>query len=299
MSKRFALPLVLPFLTILVIAQQNAGDHAISRQDWATAVTYFQKAVASDPKDGLSWFQLGTALHGQKHYAEAAQAFEKAFDNDYAAPRSLFHEAVEYAQLNDTEKAFDAITRLTKLGFMNVSALTSDEGLTPLHNDPRWQKAIDAAQYNATPCERTVKNRQFDFWIGDWDVQTKDGHHAGDSKIQKILNGCALFENWEGGGPGKSINSYNTVRKQWQQLWVDASGEVHEYAGNLVNGEMILEGLAADHDGNQTMKRMTFTQLPGGRVKQKGETSSDGKTWTTEYELIYIPKNSASATSGR
>jgi hypothetical protein len=40
---------------------------------------------------------------------------------------------------------------------------------------------------------------------------------------------------------------------------------------------------------------MTFTPLAGGRVRQRGETSPDGKTWTMEYELIYVPK--AAATS--
>jgi hypothetical protein len=95
----------------------------------------------------------------------------------------------------------------------------------------------------------------------------------------------------ECGGPGKSLNSYNTVRKQWQQFWVDSGGEVHEYAGNLVDGEMRFEGPAADYQGNKTLRRMVFHRLDGGRVKQTGFTSPDGKEWTVEYELIYIPKS--------
>jgi hypothetical protein len=38
------------------------------------------------------------------------------------------------------------------------------------------------------------------------------------------------------------------------------------------------------------MRRMTFSRLDGGRVKQKGEVSKDGTVWSVEYELIYVPK---------
>ena len=292
MSKRCASVLVvLVMIAIGSIAQEsNPGDRALGNADWEAAERYFRQAIATDPKDGRSWYQLGTALHGEKQYAEAASAFDRANANNYAPPRALFHEALEYAQLGNKDKAFEVLSRLNKLGFMNVSALQNDPGLAPLRSDAQWQAVVDTAQNNATPCERTAENRQFDFWVGEWDVQTKDGQHAGESKVQRILNGCALLENWEGGGSGKSINSYNTVRKQWQQLWVAASGEVHEYAGALVNGEMILEGPAADHDGNKSFRRMTFTPLSAGRVKQMGETSPDGKAWSTEYELIYVPK---------
>jgi tetratricopeptide (TPR) repeat protein len=268
----------------------NPGDQALAKQDWSTAEGYFRKAIATDPKDGRSWYQLGTALHGLGRFADAANAFEQSAAANYPGLRSLFHEAVEYAQQGDKDKAIGVLQRLNTLGFTNVQALQDDPALASLHSDGRWQGVVDTARQNATPCERTAENRQFDFWIGEWEVETKEGQHAGDSTIQRIVNGCALLENWEGSGPGKSINSYNSARKQWQQLWVDASGGVHEYAGGLVNGEMRLEGPAADHEGKKTFRRMTFTPLSGGRVKQKGEASTDGEVWTTEYELIYIPK---------
>jgi hypothetical protein len=93
---------------------------------------------------------------------------------------------------------------------------------------------IEATTANATPCEHTPENRQFDFWIGEWNVETTNGQPAGTSKVERILNGCALLENWSGGGDGKSLNIYNANKKQWQQFWVDAAGEVHEYAGGLI-----------------------------------------------------------------
>jgi hypothetical protein len=33
---------------------------------------------------------------------------------------------------------------------------------------------------------------------------------------------------------------------------------------------------------------MTFSKLPGGDVRQHGESSTDaGKTWTTTFDLVY------------
>jgi hypothetical protein len=58
-----------------------------------------------------------------------------------------------------------------------------------------------------------------------------------------------------------------------------------------VDGEMRFEGPAADHQGNKTLRRMVFRQLDGGRVKQSGFASPDGKEWAIEYELIYVPKS--------
>ena len=53
------------------------------------------------------------------------------------------------------------------------------------------------------------ESRQFDFWIGEWDVTTPDGKPAGSSRIERIANGAGLLENWSGypapaGGNGKS-----------------------------------------------------------------------------------------------
>ena len=51
--------------------------------------------------------------------------------------------------------------------------------------------------------------RQFDFWVGHWRV-TEHGKPAGENRIERILDGCALLENWTGaqGGAGKSLNFF-------------------------------------------------------------------------------------------
>ena len=41
--------------------------------------------------------------------------------------------------------------------------------------------------------------RQFDFWIGDWEVFNPQDQRVGSNRIDKVLGGCALHESWRGG----------------------------------------------------------------------------------------------------
>ena len=277
------------FVSIQLIAQ-TAGEQALAAKDWATAEKSYREALQANPKSSQDWFGLGEALYGEQKFSEAAQAFQKASEAGSQSMRSGYRRAKSLARAGETDRAFEELAELNRQGFPNLKALTSDADFLPLHSDQRWQEVVTVTTTNATPCENAPENRQFDFWVGEWNVETTTGQPAGTSKVERILSGCALLENWSGGGDGKSLNIYNANRKQWQQFWVDASGEVHEYSGNLVNGEMRFEGPASDHAGNRTMRRMTFAKLDGGRVKQMGEVSPDGTKWSVEYELIYVPK---------
>src|SRR5262245_31354547 len=83
----------------------------------------------------------------------------------------------------------------------------------------------DAQSPPAKPGCNAPEHRQFDFWVGTWDV-TANGKHAGVNRIEKILDGCALMESWTGasGYRGNSLNFYDAARRQWHQTWVDISG---------------------------------------------------------------------------
>lgn len=291
------LSLAITIFCLSSFAQQSAGEKALANKNWSAAEKLFRAELQENGKNGSAWFGLGEALYGEQKFADSADAFKKAAAENFESLRSQFREAKSLARAGESSKAFEALTELNRQGFPNLHALTSEDDFQPLQSDKRWQEIVAATDANANPCEHTPENRQFDFWIGEWDVQTTNGHPAGSSKVDRILNGCALLENWRGAGDGKSLNIYNANRKQWQQFWVDSGGEVHEYAGGLLNGEMRFEGPASDHDGKRSMRRMTFTRLDGGRVRQKGEVSEDGANWSDEYELIYVPKSGASSVS--
>ena len=66
------------------------------------------------------------------------------------------------------------------------------------------------------PACQSAEYRQFDFWLGEWEVFLPTGKKAGESRIESISAGCALLENWSGNGgfTGKSLNSYESSDKQ-------------------------------------------------------------------------------------
>jgi hypothetical protein len=45
------------------------------------------------------------------------------------------------------------------------------------------------------PCA-AAEHRQFDFWLGDWEVRDATGKLVGHNGIEAAHNGCALIEHW-------------------------------------------------------------------------------------------------------
>jgi hypothetical protein len=137
----------------------------------------------------------------------------------------------------------------------------------------------------------TPEYRQFDFWIGSWDVvNTKDGTPAGSSVIEKLYQGCTIRENWsEANYSGGSLNTYNEIDRKWHQTWTDSQGTWREFVGGLVDGKMVLIWKYQSHkDPNATVQeRMIFTPNPDGTVRQYSDQSKDGVTWVERYDYTY------------
>ncbi|HVS53212.1 MAG TPA: hypothetical protein VHD62_12725 [Opitutaceae bacterium] len=142
---------------------------------------------------------------------------------------------------------------------------------------------------------RAPVNHDFDFWIGEWTVTTPDGKTAGENRIEAIAGGRGLLENWTGvdGSSGKSLNTFNAGRRQWQQFWVGSGGAVLELAGGLEGGgRMVLVGHGSMQPG--TLHRIAWTPNADGSVRQLWESSNDdGKTWQTLFDGLYRRKASS------
>lgn len=136
-------------------------------------------------------------------------------------------------------------------------------------------------------------HRQFDFWVGEWDVLNAAGKFVGTNRIERVGD-CFLQENWAaagGGYTGRSLNSVGFDGK-WHQTWTDTSGVRLELSGELVDGKMVLAGETPSPDTKKpaTKNRITWSPEPGAVVRQHWETSSDeGKTWATSFDGRYHP----------
>src|SRR5579872_7532679 len=74
----------------------------------------------------------------------------------------------------------------------------------------------------AAPCAST-EYRQFDFWLGDWDVfERSDGSRVATARVRSILGGCVLLEEYRdlNGQGGNSFTLYDASRGVWHQTWV-------------------------------------------------------------------------------
>lgn len=138
------------------------------------------------------------------------------------------------------------------------------------------------------PCA-TPEHRQFDFWLGDWEVRAPDGRLVGHNRITQMLGGCVLQESWRGvrGRRGASLNIYDASRGRWHQTWVDDGGLLLQLDGAFADGRMVLTGESVDSAGKPARQRITWEPLSGGRIRQLWESSSGGVAWKVEFEGIY------------
>ena len=137
------------------------------------------------------------------------------------------------------------------------------------------------------------KHRQFDFWIGDWTV-TANGQVAGANTIERILDGCALQENWTGssGSEGKSFNMFFERDGRWHQTWVDKTGSRLDLSGGLdKQGRMVLSGEMPGNDGGTVLHEIAWTPNDDGTVLQHWRGSKDGgKSWSDLFVGTYTRK---------
>jgi hypothetical protein len=152
------------------------------------------------------------------------------------------------------------------------------------------------AQGASTPPPRlctSAEHRQFDFWLGRWEVFTPDGKKAGENAIEVAHGGCVLIERWQGGGgfSGTSLNSWDARARLWRQHWVDNQGGLLQLAGGLDGARMVLasEGPHPRKPSVALRQRIAWTPLPDGAVRQHWEQSEDGgATWTSVFDGRYV-----------
>jgi hypothetical protein len=143
------------------------------------------------------------------------------------------------------------------------------------------------------PCEQNPVYQKLDFWLGEWDVfDLKSGVKDGTNRIEKILKGCAIIENWSdtSGGEGKSFFYVVRATGQWRQVWVEDSGGMKEKAlqDSDTGVSVRFQGEILHRDGSSHLDRTTLQPMTGGRVRQTIEISRDrGKTWEVVYDAEY------------
>ncbi len=290
--------LVVLSMSLTAMAQAVSKEQANSyfqAQNWNEAAKAYAELAKAEPAFGQGWYRLGYALHALERYDEAVKAYLQS-PGLKSNPMLMYNLACSYARLNEKDKAFEWLNKSISAGFAQVKQFKADPDLDSLRGEARFQEVIALAVKTATPCMAQPEYAQFDFWVGDWDVRNQQGQIVGYSSIQKVVDGCAILENWTsaGGSTGKSLNYYNAALGKWQQKWIGNTGGAIEFEGEYKDNALQYHSVIVGKDGKKTLGRMTFFKLEGDKVRQLWEQSNDdGKTWTTAFDGIYSRKKQA------
>jgi tetratricopeptide (TPR) repeat protein len=271
--------------------QMAAANELYKAQKWTEAANAYGKIVKNEPQNGGAWYQLAMAQFSLKRYEQAIAPFEKAVEIS-KSPVAMYNLACAYARLNRKEKAFEWLEKSLATNMaMRFANFAADPDLESLRDDARFKKLADATERKTKPCMFSAEARQFDFWLGEWDVFNPQGQKVGTSRIENVSVGCAVLENWSASAAsgGKSLNFYDPQAKKWFQYWMGANGLPQRYAGVYKDGAMRYESEGATPDGKKLLSRLTFFNLDANTVRQLAETSIDeGKTWQILYDFKYV-----------
>lgn len=139
------------------------------------------------------------------------------------------------------------------------------------------------------------EHRQFDFWLGHWEVfQTGKDKLVARSHIEKLYDGCAVHENWMplANTAGGSLNTYRPDEQIWRQTWVDSGNSHVDFKGGLVGGAMVIAGMWNDVNGpgKHGYVRITYSRQPDGSVRQFGEIAdAEGRPFKPYFDFTYRP----------
>lgn len=159
---------------------------------------------------------------------------------------------------------------------------------------------LSAFAQNDTPASATDGAKQFDFLLGQWelDVHVKAGGLAamihgtpklsGTWKAWRAIDGRAIEDELRivdaSGNPltlDRALRFYSADEKRWKTAGIDLHhNRTYESVGQFQDGEMRVEAQSADSEGKQTATRTRYTDISADTFRLVQERSADGgKTW--------------------
>ena len=303
MRRAFLIPCLLLASPSLSCAQSTsplgdpaAANAAYQAKDWSKATPLYEALAQGHPDSGRNWYRLGVCLHGVGRNDKALAAFQKAQALGAPAQNVEYSLAEVYASMGEKGHALEHLAEAMKQGYAQPEQMSASPDLQAMQSDAQFAPLLEQARHNQKPCESTPENRQFDFWVGDWDaVTTQDGAPAGISHIERTIGDCVIWENWSSLNStysGKSYNTYNSNLKRWEQFWVDNVGGMVHFYGNLKEGVMdFYTEETPQPDGAKVKRHLQFFNQGSEKVRQFSQMTTDGgKTWTVEYDFTYNRK---------
>lgn len=286
------------------IAAQAAEFYA--NQNWSEAINAYQAITAEQSENESAWYRLAQA-HIQLKQGELALNANAQLAKAKQIPKTfvLYQKAQALGLLGQTESMWKNLETASSQGYGNLKNFKTDAIFAKFQDSEQYLAINQAIDKNARPCMYDEKYREFDFWLGEWEVYgtlDKSGAKAGHNSITRAEQGCLILESWQGAGgsTGMSMNYYDGIKGQWVQRWVSGGGAVIDYAGGLIeqDGKNVMRLVGKIYYASKLQQpqvrdfRGTWTPLDHGVVQQFFEESIDGgETWKVWFNGYYFPSS--------
>lgn len=164
---------------------------------------------------------------------------------------------------------------------------------------PEDQKFFDLRIDDSPECPTlTDPRRQFDFWLGSWEVTNLHRQADGSwneggvarAKISAVLDGDAVLEEWMGQGAlalrGFSLRTYDAEQERWEII-------LNWHSGAAPSGFSMMVGNFANGRGEffpptpNPRTRFTFSKARANSCQWEQATSTDGKSWKTDWIMSF------------
>ncbi|HET7692046.1 MAG TPA: Ig-like domain-containing protein [Gemmatimonadota bacterium] len=231
-------------------------------------------------------FEAGGALPTDPSQVTGSRVVIGPATVEFSVPAEL---RIPYVPGNGPSGVAETAFRLHRVQGSNLVSLGGavDAGADEVSAEIDRLGAFAVARAPASePCT-DPEYRQFDFWVGEWNV-TSPGGLPVPSDITLEPGGCAMFENFANGN-GRSINVFSPVDGMWHQTFYFSNGQRMVLIGELVGEEMIMESPNPPGPPG-SFNRWTWTPLPDGRVRQLQEQSVDGGLTVGGFDGTYAPR---------
>lgn len=264
-------------------------DYAFSRGKYDVAIPLLRARLDENPNDLGDWFRLGFALHTEGRLEEAIDAHARAAES--SGPQkalAIYNWGCALAMLGRKEEAIVKLEEAVANGFYRKKTMLEDPELDSLRKEPRFLKIVESMVRPADSDEEASDNNELDFYVGEWELQDKDGKPVAQTTVTSEQNGHVLREVFRADrqSTSTSLLFFDPTEERWKQTVIGGSGRIVYYEGTWENNALRLEGREVARDEAPRRRRFTLTPDPNeGTISWKLERSDeDGESFEILFE---------------
>jgi hypothetical protein len=269
----------------------DPGTLAFEEGRWEDVITEYRAILEASPEDRMSRLRIAQAERELGRNEAALAMLEEAREAEAPEAMIELERARNLLALDDADSAMAALEAADHLGLRALELLETSSEFDVLRKRARFDEIERSVRARVFPCERMAAARQFDFWLGRWQVRAPDGTSLGVDEITMRDGGCTIHEEWSGAGgsSGTSMLFYLPSREQWRLIWVGSGATMIDLTGGMIDGQMRMEGTIEYADQSRVLAfRGAWTVSADGRVRQRMEEFDLGtQSWRLWFDGFF------------